>query len=150
VIGCDLSLEMMGVAMEKKPGDGVAFVQSDAESLPFRDDALDCVVSMRFLFHADPSTRGRILREMRRVSRRWLILDYRHRYSTRYVVWRLKRALGWSDEPLERVTRAGMEHELRDAGIAVRKVLPVARIFSDKWVVIGETNAEPPAAADLP
>jgi len=152
VVGSDLSVEMMDVARSKiEPDDKVTgFVQADAESLPFRDDALDCVISVRFLFHVEAGSRLRILREMRRVSRRWLVLDYRHRYSVRFLVWRIKRALGLTDEPLERVTRAEMERELRDAGVSVREVLPVTRIFSDKWIVIGETKAEPRAAADLP
>jgi ubiquinone/menaquinone biosynthesis C-methylase UbiE len=152
VVGSDLSLEMMGVARSKTEpdGDATSFVQADAEALPFRDGALDCVISIRFLFHADPGSRLRILRELKRVSRRWLVLDYRHRYSVRFLVWRIRRALGLTNELLERVTRAGMEEELRDAGVAVRKVLPVARIFSDKWIVIGEKKAEPQPAANLP
>jgi hypothetical protein len=51
--------------------------------------------------------------------------------------------MGLKNGVLERVSRAGMERELRDAGISVRRVFPVARIFSDKWIVIGEKKAEP-------
>jgi ubiquinone/menaquinone biosynthesis C-methylase UbiE len=144
VVGSDLSREMMAVARSKIPNRGrvAGFVQADAESLPFRDGALDCVMSIRFLFHVDMESRIRILREMTRVSRRWLILDYRHRYSIHFLVWRIKRAIGLTNEPLERVTRAQMESELRDAGVSVLEVLPVTRIFSDKWIVIGETKTE--------
>ena len=116
------------------------FVQAEAEALPFRDDALDCVVSIRFLFHADGQTRVRILQEMKRVTRRWLIVDYRHRYSVHYWVWRIKRRLGLTDAPLERVSRGQMEAEFAAAGVSVRKVFPVTRVFSDKWIVIGETK----------
>ncbi len=142
VIGTDVSSEMMSVARRSVEGrDGVAgFVQADAEALPFRDDALDCVMCIRFLFHADGPTRVRVLREMTRVSRRWLIVDYRHRYSVHYWMWRIKRALGLTAAPLERVTRAQMEAELEAAGVSIRRIFPVTRVFSDKWVVIGETK----------
>ena len=63
----------------------VGFVQGDAENLPLGDRSLDCVVSIRFMFHVDPITRRRILREMGRMSNAGSIIDYRHRYSARYV-----------------------------------------------------------------
>jgi SAM-dependent methyltransferase len=142
VIATDISSEMMSVARRSVEGhEGMAgFVQAEAEALPFRDGALDCVMSIRFLFHADGPTRVRILQEMRRVTRRWLIVDYRHRYNVHYWVWRIKRQLGLTDAPLERVTRAQMEAEFAAAGVSVRKVFPVTRVFSDKWIVIGETK----------
>ena len=142
VTAFDLAPAYLTEAQQRAVANGAAidFVQADAEILPFRDRALDCVISIRFLFHADGATRVRILREMGRVSRRWLIVDYRHRYSLRYAAWRLKRMLGLTDVPLERVTRAEMRAELREAGLAVRKVIPVTRVFSDKWIVVGEAG----------
>jgi SAM-dependent methyltransferase len=142
VVAADVSEEMMDVARRSlgTAAGRAAFVQADAEILPFRDRALDCVISIRFLFHADGATRVRILREMGRVSRRWLIVDYRHRYSLRYAAWRIKRLRGLTDVPLERVTRAEMRAELREAGLVVRKVIPVTRVFSDKWIVVGEAG----------
>jgi hypothetical protein len=80
-----------------------------------------------------------MLREMGRVSRRWLILDYRHKYSWHYGVWRVRRLLGLTRAPFPRVGRAQMERELHAAGLRVRRVFPVARVFSDKWIVLGET-----------
>jgi len=140
VVGCDISREMMQVARDKTSSvDGVrGYLQSDAERLPFRTDSLDCVVSIRFLFHVDAATRVRILREMGRVSRRWLILDYRHRYSVRFLRWRLRGIFGLSRDPLPRVSRGQLEQEFRDAGLAVTRIFPVARFFSDKWIVLGE------------
>ena len=39
-------------------------------------------------------------------SRRWLIIDYRHRYSLRWISWKIRHALGLLGEVPERV-RAG-------------------------------------------
>jgi len=140
VVGSDVSIEMMRIGAEKTSGhENVAgHVQADAEHLPLRAGAVDCVMSIRFLFHCDAATRVRILREMQRVSRRWLIVDYRHRYSYRWVKWRVLRALGLTRAPLERVTTAQLHAEFAGAGLTVRRIVAVNRVFSDKWVVLGE------------
>jgi SAM-dependent methyltransferase len=147
VLGGDISREMMQRAREKTNGAPslCGFVQADAEALPLRDASLDCVLSIRFMFHVDPDSRVRILREMGRVSRRWLIVDYRHRYSLRWAKWRLLRRLGLTNRRFERVSREQLEREFHAAGIAIRKVIPVRRVFSDKWIVVGE-SANPTAA----
>jgi len=141
VVGSDISLEMMQVAQGKTTEErGVrGYLQADAEALPFATDGIDCVMCIRFLFHVDAAARVRILREMGRVSRRGLIVDIRHRYSTRYVLWSLKRRLGLTRRKLPRVSRAEMEAEFRGAGLVVRQIIPVARFFSDKWIVVATT-----------
>jgi SAM-dependent methyltransferase len=140
VVGGDISVEMMRVARDKTAAAaGVrGYLQADAEALPLRTDSVDCVLCIRFLFHVDSATRVRMLREMSRVSRRWLIVDYRHRYSSRYALWRLRKALGLTKTGLPRVSRTQMEQEFRDAGLAVTEVIPVVRFFSDKWIVVAE------------
>src|SRR3954464_13525430 len=85
IVGSDISLEMLqkaaSVTTDPKSGaqqPGVrGYLQANAEKLPLRDGALDCVVSIRFMMHVDPATRVRMLREFGRVSRRWVIVDYR-------------------------------------------------------------------------
>lgn len=140
VVGSDISREMMGVARRRLAEvAGISgYMQADAERLALADGAVDCVISIRFLFHADSAARVRMVREMARVSRRWLILDYRHKYSYRYVSWRFRRALGLTDKPFDRVSRSGLERECQDAGVDVRRVIAVTRVFSDKWVVVCE------------
>jgi SAM-dependent methyltransferase len=140
VVAADISLEMIRGAREKSPAVGslLGYVQADAEALPFADDAFDCVACIRFMFHVDSATRVRILREMRRVSRRWLVVDYRHRYTARWLKWRILSALGLARRRLDRVTRGELASEFAAAGLAVRRVIPVTRLFSDKWIVLGE------------
>lgn len=138
VIGSDISFEMMRVAQQKgePPHAPVGFIQADAEHLPLRTGSVDCVVCIRFMFHIDPPTRVRILREMRRVSRQWIVIDYRHRYSLRYWLWTLRSKLGLANDRLPRVSRREMELEFENAGLHVMQIIPVARFFSDKWIVV--------------
>ena len=95
VVGSDISVEMMQQAAKLpsvQHANIAGYVRADAEALPFAAKSVDCLMSIRFLFHVDPETRRRMLREYGRVSRRWVIADYRHKYSFRYGVWRLSRA----------------------------------------------------------
>ena len=75
MIGADISLPMMAEARKLDSGENLyGYVQADAENLPFPDNFLDCIMSIRFMHHIDPGTRIRILRDMARVSSRWLII----------------------------------------------------------------------------
>lgn len=141
VVGSDIAMEMMQVAARQLAGTPRlhGYVRADAEHLPLADGAIDCVVSIRFLLHVDSATRVAIVREMARVSTRWLILDYRHKHSYRYMTLRLRQVLGIpSARKLPQVSRAEMTSELEAAGVRVTKIFPVARFFSDKWVVLCE------------
>jgi SAM-dependent methyltransferase len=147
VVGSDISLEMLGKAASlenpataggQKPAI-LGYLQANAEHLPLRDDSLDCVVCIRFMMHVDPATRVRMLREFRRVSRRWVIVDYRHKYTFRYVLTHTFGRLGLGRAPLSRVSRVELEREFRDAGFAIRSVIRVSTpLLSDKWVVLAE------------
>jgi ubiquinone/menaquinone biosynthesis C-methylase UbiE len=143
VVGSDISMEMMQQAA-KLPSVQHAnikgYVRADAEALPFAAKSVDCLLSIRFLFHVDPDTRRRMLREFGRVSRRYIIADYRHKYSVRYGVWRLGRALGLSKRPFERVSVKSMKSEFEDAGLRVLEIIAVRRWLSDKWVVLAESG----------
>jgi len=143
VVGSDISVEMMQQAA-KLPSvlhqNVRGYVRADAEAMPFAAKSVDCLMSIRFLFHVDPHTRRRMLREFGRVSRRWIIADYRHKYSFRYGVWKIARTLGLTRRPFERVSVKSMKSEFEDAGLRVVKIIAVRRWLSDKWVVLAEAG----------
>ncbi len=68
VVGADISSDMLHIASESSD-QPVPLVLSEAERLPFRDDAFDAVVSIRFFQHLPTSQVIPILSEMERVSR---------------------------------------------------------------------------------
>ena len=125
------------ISRQENPFQNIDFKKADAENLPFPDNSLDCVLSIRFMHHIDSATRIRILRDMARVSRHWVIIDYRHRYSFRYRMRAVKLKLGLTRRVLPRVSRDELEHEFSTAGIKIVKVIPVGK-FSDKWIVVGD------------
>jgi ubiquinone/menaquinone biosynthesis C-methylase UbiE len=152
VVGSDISIEMMQQAatLDSVRHENIkGYVRADAEALPFKSKSTDCLMSIRFLFHVDPDTRRRMLREFGRVSRRWIIADYRHKYSFRYGVWKLSRALGLTRRPFERVSVKSMKSEFEDAGLRVVKIFAVRRWLSDKWVVLAESGHTDPEGLAL-
>jgi ubiquinone/menaquinone biosynthesis C-methylase UbiE len=68
-------ISVLGKEQNKK-GRTSLLVRCDGEALPFKENVFDCVACIRFLHHHMPDeVRVRILREMRRVSRKWLIVQ---------------------------------------------------------------------------
>jgi ubiquinone/menaquinone biosynthesis C-methylase UbiE len=152
VVGSDISVEMMQQAakLESVKHENIkGYVRADAEKMPFGTKSADCVMSIRFLFHVDPDTRRRMLREFGRVSRRWVIADYRHKYSFRYGIWKLSRTLGLTKRPFERVSVKSMTSEFEDAGLRVAKIINVRRWLSDKWVVLAECGHTDPESLKM-
>jgi SAM-dependent methyltransferase len=147
VVGSDISLEMLGKAQaqgDAQMAQGTSapirgYVQANAEHLPLRGDSLDCVVCIRFMMHVDPAHRVNMLREFARVSRRWVIVDYRHRYTFRYVLTHTFGKLGLGRPPLSRVSSRGLYEEFRQGGLTIREIVRVSTpLLSDKWVVLAE------------
>lgn len=107
--GADVSFEMLRVLTGdvRKRETTPTLVRCDGERLPFKDGAFDCVVCMRFLNLVPEDVRGRILREMRRVSRKWLVVQS-HLLKSRGFVLFLKVLLRkWFGGDLKKYQLAG-------------------------------------------
>jgi SAM-dependent methyltransferase len=142
IVGSDISMEMLGKAASIPDGKQPSirgYVQANAEHLPLRNDSLDCVVCIRFMMHVDPAHRVNMLREFARVSRRWVIVDYRHKYTFRYVLTHTFGRLGLGRTPLSRVSTRELHEEFRQGGLTIREIVRVSTpLLSDKWVVLAE------------
>ena len=129
IVGSDISMEMLGKAASIPDGRQAnirGYVQANAEHLPLRNDSLDCVVCIRFMMHVDPEHRVNMLREFARVSRRWVIVDYRHKYTFRYLLTHSFGRLGLGRTPLSRVSTAELHEEFRRGGLAIREIVRVS------------------------
>lgn len=78
VTGLDISAAMMAEAKKKlQQYEGrVTFVEGDATKLQFPDNTFDLVSCVRLFGHVPGETRTQMLREFRRVSRRWVLVNY--------------------------------------------------------------------------
>lgn len=78
VAGVDLSLAMIAEAKKNlRAYDGrVTFAEGNATKLEFPDNSFDLVTCVRLFGHVPGDIRLQMLRELRRVSRRWVIVNY--------------------------------------------------------------------------
>lgn len=121
VAGRDISPDMLAAAREKlnQLGEYDGFLElADIRSIPDDDDKYDCALSVRFLNWVDSRGLEDALRELRRVSKRYLIVGIRHnvpaldlllhgpngarRFATRYLIklkWFLRDLIAGRPKP---------------------------------------------------
>jgi len=76
--GADVSSDMVRLARENQvPSGSSRWLHADIFALPFADAAFDCALSIRLLHHRfSDDERVRMLRELARVSRRFVLLSF--------------------------------------------------------------------------
>ncbi len=143
LVNADLSHAMLAAAervARTKPEHFRGSVQCDVSRLPFRDDAFDVVLSIRFLFHVPPALRPAVLRELARVSRRWIVLDVRHKYCVTTHTKRLRAWLLRKRAPTPRYSLREIEADLRASGLVLRRRVWLAPLFSEKMLLLCEKS----------
>jgi SAM-dependent methyltransferase len=77
IVGADISQTMLTVARGRFQGNPLfSFQRCEAEALPFPANAFDYLVSFRFMPHLPANIRRTVLREMIRVTRDVLAVNY--------------------------------------------------------------------------
>lgn len=72
-VGCDFSTTQIDKA-RKVCGDGIKLDIADATSLPYRDQSFDLVYTVTCLQHIPPRKFRRAAKELKRVSRRYIVV----------------------------------------------------------------------------
>ena len=133
VAGADISEEMMAVAkrrLEVFPNFRGAFRQN-AEQLTFPDGFFDAIVSVRFMGHLPPPIRVRILKEMKRVTRKQVIIAY---YISGFMTDISKYLQGIGRKTGHQLYPAKIEEvkkEIFEAGLEIISDLPMLRFVSE-------------------
>jgi len=134
VTGLDFSIEMLhvGAGRARAGSRHVGFLRGDAHQLPFPDGAFDTSVSFRVLMHT-PGWRT-CIKELCRVSRRHVIVDYPAAASAASVQALARRAaarLGRPTEAYRVFTDRTMDEAFAEAGFRIVRrhrqfALPIA------------------------
>jgi ubiquinone/menaquinone biosynthesis C-methylase UbiE len=140
LVDADLSRPMLERALERAGDDRRVrgAVQCSATCLPFQDASFDLVMSIRFLFHVPRAMRADILREMARVSKRFVVVDVRHRYCWTTHTKRLRAWIVRRRPPSERATIAELDQLVADAGLKLRRRIWLAPLLSEKMLLVCE------------
>lgn len=136
-IGGDISWEMMAEARKRINGFEDSFwnIRLDAEAMAFKDNSIDCIFSIRFIYHIPLEIRYRMLQEMRRVTRKWLIIDYN--YPNKFK--KMARWIGsrFHERPIRRrISLQEISKELQENGFSIHKAIPASRFFSDNVLLL--------------
>ena len=132
-LGADISLEMLEVSRAKVMNAQRCrgFVRSDAERLPFKSDSVACVMAIRFIHHIPCPHRQHMLREFRRVTKDWLVIEWKVSNPLnafiRHAVRRRVKPISGPEE---------VRKELHEAGFRVAAMLPVSCVFSNAVIFI--------------
>lgn len=142
VIGVDISSEMVRYARKKVASySNLKGIQiADAERLPFEAGKFECAVSVRLMGHLPPKVRIQILREMNRVSRRYVIIAYYILGATTGLRRRLKRVFRKPLTPWYPGAKFQLEKELYQSGLKIKKDFSVAPYLSECHILLLEKS----------
>lgn len=140
VTAADISHEMIEVARNRVAHAGASLLatRGSADALPFADGSFDGVLSMRFLPHISCDSRRLMLKEMARVSRRWVIFS--NSYSSGWYKGRrmVKRYLRHQAPTRYPVTESDLREDLRFAGLKETARFWTFRFVSEEVLVLCE------------
>lgn len=143
ILGLDLSRENLEAARQAGQAlpdpECVDFVRGDAGALPFPAQSFDLVICLQLMPYVRRSGRLRALREMRRVTGRWVIVQYAHTEGLAFAWQKLRRYLGLEARfPRNHLSSDQIVGEFRRVGLGVRGFARVGGAFSRTWVVLAE------------
>lgn len=143
LVALDLSRAELASARAETGPDGsrdrAELVCGDAGALPFPTQAFDVVFCLGLMPYVRRSGRLRALREMRRVSSRWVIVQYAHNEGASFAWQRFREKLGLEARyPRNHLSSAEVQGELRKAGLGVRGFARVGGMFSRSFIVLAE------------
>ncbi|HED66810.1 MAG TPA: class I SAM-dependent methyltransferase [Planctomycetes bacterium] len=135
IVGVDLSRAMLDAG----GGRAEAFslrLEGSVFRLPFRGDAFDAAVVLRFLFHLDDTAeRIQALAEIARVTAGPIICQVRYAATVKHASRALRSRVGLAPRFRPSRGRRQIETEIEAAGLRVDALVPVSRVFSDKAIV---------------
>ena len=144
VTAADISGEMIDVARQRiaNAGGYLPALRASADGLPFPNESFDAVISMRFLPHISDESRRLMLREMARVSKRWVIFS--NSFSSSWYRGRrlVKRYLGHQAPTRYPVTEDDLMEDLRFADLTEITRLWTFRFVSEEILVLCEKNSQ--------
>jgi ubiquinone/menaquinone biosynthesis C-methylase UbiE len=138
VVEGDWGLDMLRIARQTQlaPGEGVAavpalgYVRATALQMPFGSNRFDLVVSVRLCHHIrEHHERLQYLRELLRISRRWVVFTYFdfHSLKNRWRELRRRFSHKRSKWTLRTAEVRGVGEEM---GFELRRSVPLSRLFS--------------------
>lgn len=129
----DFSRHMLDVSREGFPleGESGAYVQADARRLPFSDDCAELVFCHRLLNHVhEADDRRSILAELRRISRRYIVISCLTAPAWIRAIRRISTGLRRRNPVATAVATTLLLHDAIETGMKHLKRVPIRRIIA--------------------
>ena len=135
----DISLPMVLTAREYSPRShsNHQFLVGDIKHLPLKDNSFDCIVTIRLFQHiVHSSSRFEILKELHRVTKKFVILSF-YRYNLLHMVERWVRCrIKNVNKRISMLPFAGLLRESNLVGFKVLNLFPVIRYFHAHNIIL--------------
>jgi SAM-dependent methyltransferase len=143
VVAIDVSRDGLADARsEAGPADSpdrVGLVCADIGALPLPPQSFDLVVCLQLMPYVRRSGRLKALRELRRVSGRWVIVQYAHTEGLAFAWQKIRQRIGLEARfPRNHLSSEQIENEFRRVGLGIRGFAKVGGAFSRSWIVLAE------------
>ncbi|RME03398.1 MAG: class I SAM-dependent methyltransferase [Planctomycetota bacterium] len=143
VIEADYSEHLLSKAREFQArgpfGPAKDYIRADALNLPFEDDRFELVLSVRLCHHIRLlEERLQYVRELMRVSSRYVIFTYFDFYSLKNRLRQLRRKFSPKKREKWTLKLEQVQELAREAGFFVRYSIPLSRFFSGHRYVLLE------------
>jgi len=142
VTGADISKSMILIARERARVYGMSvrpnLVVCEIEHLPLRERVFECVVCIRLIGLVPPKARGPIIRELCRVSNRYIVFSFHNWLTLMGILGKLRAHARRSKDEWYPQTLVSVKAELKSYGlnrITFRSVLP---FLSETCMVLAE------------
>ncbi|OYT53474.1 MAG: hypothetical protein B6U72_05850 [Candidatus Altiarchaeales archaeon ex4484_2] len=136
VVDADISRDMINVSKKGIEVGKINSVVCDAEALPFRDNSFDCIVSIRFTGHVPPQLRVGILNEMRRVTKKWIVISYYNPYSVKGFLRGIMTMIRGNKGAWYPITPSNLKEELKRANLSLIDVKPILGTIAETYMVL--------------
>jgi len=140
LVNSDLSFFMVKRAVEQGHSiqtDIYGAAADTKKGLPFKDEAFNLLLSMRFFHHVhDGRERETILHEFNRVVKEWVILSYYRLNLIHQMQRKMRRRVKRKQTHISVISAAMFEKEVIDAGFEIIKTYPVIRGIHSQWIVL--------------
>lgn len=135
----DISEDMLAVARERlnAAAEQVIFEKADIYNLPFPADHFDCVTCIRLFQHLSPDERASALSELRRVTKRHVIVNVTYHSSYYGALRRLRQWVG-RYAPRYSCSEAELRAATQAAGLRVVKRIFPQPLYNANLVLLIE------------
>lgn len=142
VTGADVSLEMMEEAREKLKifDDSVKFVKQDLTALEFEANSFDIVSCVRLFGHYATPARIQMLKEMARVTRKWVIVQYFYETPLTLLKRFVKRTARTYEGVVYPVTEDVIKEELLRSGLREEDRVWCRKHYSEEVFLLVSKN----------